>query len=67
MTTSAGTTGTGRELRISFRQHDGEMLGRCWCGRTWTSGHPREMWDWLDDHEHAPAASGDGRGDRDGD
>jgi hypothetical protein len=54
--------GPGRELRISFRQHDGEMVGRCWCGRTWTSAHPREMWDWLDEHEHAPATSGNGAG-----
>jgi hypothetical protein len=59
------TTGTGRELRISFRQHDGEMIGRCWCGRTWTSAHPREMWNWLDDHEHAPAVSDNGAGGRD--
>jgi hypothetical protein len=49
------TTSTGRELRITFRQYDGEMLGSCWCGRTWTSSHPRQMWEWLDDHEHAPA------------
>jgi hypothetical protein len=53
---------TGRPLRISFRQFDGEMHGTCWCGRTWTSAHPREMWDWLDDHEHAVA-----RGDSDDD
>ncbi|MHA6795679.1 hypothetical protein ACVGVM_19515 [Pseudonocardia bannensis] len=65
MTTAAGATGTGLELRISFRQYDGEMLGRCWCGRTWTSSHPREMWDWLDDHEHAPATSSNGPGGRD--
>ena len=49
------TPDPGRELRISFRQHDGEMVGRCWCGRTWTSPHPRQLWEWLDDHEHAPA------------
>jgi hypothetical protein len=49
------TTEQGRELRISFRQHDGEMVGRCWCGRTETSAHPRQLWEWLDDHEHAPA------------
>ena len=48
-------TDTSRELRISFRQHDGEMVGRCWCGRTFTSPHPRQLWEWLDDHEHAPA------------
>jgi hypothetical protein len=51
-------TATGRELRITFRQFDGEMLGSCWCGRTWTSEHPRQMWDWLDDHEHAVPADG---------
>lgn len=45
--------GPGRELRITFRQHDGELLGSCWCGRTWTSAHPRQMWDWLDEHDHA--------------
>ena len=44
------SAGTGRELRISFRQHDGEMVGRCWCGRTSTSAHPRQLWEWLDDH-----------------
>ncbi len=41
------------ELRVSFRQHDGEMVGRCWCGRTCISADPREMWAWLDDHVHA--------------
>jgi hypothetical protein len=51
------TPDPGRELRISFRQHDGEMVGRCWCGRTSTSAHPRQLWEWLDDHEHAPAPS----------
>jgi hypothetical protein len=51
-------TATGRELRISFRQYDGEMLGSCWCGRTQAGAHPREMWDWLDDHEHAVPADG---------
>jgi hypothetical protein len=50
-------TETGRELRISFRQHDGEMVGRCWCGLTRTGPHPRQLWDWLDDHEHLPAPS----------
>ena len=58
------SAGTGRELRISFRQHDGEMVGRCWCGRSWTSPHPRQLWEWLDDHEHAPAPS-QSRGERD--
>jgi len=33
------------------------MVGRCWCGRTETSAHPRQLWEWLDDHEHAPAQS----------
>jgi hypothetical protein len=47
------TADTGHELRITFRQYDGEMLGSCWCGRTSTSAHPRQMWEWLDDHEHA--------------
>ena len=47
----------GGELRVSFRQHDDQMLGRCWCGRTWTGAHPREMWEWLDDHEHAPSGA----------
>jgi hypothetical protein len=50
----------GRELRISFRQFDGEMLATCWCGLTRTGAHPRQLWDWLDDHEHAvPARRGD--------
>lgn len=44
-------------LRITFRQHDGEMLATCWCGRTRTGAHPRALWDWLDDHEHAPPGS----------
>lgn len=53
------TTEPVRELRVSFRQHDGEMTGRCWCGRTSHSAHPRELWDWLDDHEHtAPRTEG---------
>lgn len=39
------------ELRISFRQHDGEMVGRCWCGWTATSAHPRELWEVLDEHQ----------------
>jgi hypothetical protein len=46
------TTSTGRQLRITFRQYDGEMHGTCWCGLTWSSPHPRLMWEWLDDHEH---------------
>ena len=46
----------GGELRITFRQYDGEMLGTCWCGRTSTSTHPRQLWEWLDEHEHAPAS-----------
>jgi hypothetical protein len=50
----------GRELRISFRQFDGEMLGTCWCGRTRTSSHPRELWEWLDDHEHEHAVPANG-------
>jgi hypothetical protein len=54
----------GRELRITFRQHDGEMLGSCWCGRTSTSAHPREMWDWLDEHEHAVGEAGSAIHDR---
>ncbi|SFL45158.1 hypothetical protein [Geodermatophilus ruber] len=52
------TASTGRQLRITFRQYDGEMLGTCWCGRTWTSPHPRLMWEWLDEHEHAGPADG---------
>ena len=58
------TTSTGRQLRITFRQYDGEMLGRCWCGRTRTSAHPRQLWEWLDDHEHAPAPSPSSAGGR---
>jgi hypothetical protein len=46
----------GHELRITFRQYDGEMLGTCWCGRTSTSSHPRQLWEWLDEHEHAPVS-----------
>ncbi|MGY1643975.1 hypothetical protein ACI782_22950 [Geodermatophilus sp. SYSU D00703] len=49
MTTS---TPAGQQLRITFRQFDGEMLGTCWCGRTRHSAHPRQLWEWLDDHEH---------------
>jgi hypothetical protein len=49
---------TGRELRITFRQHDGEMLGTCWCGLTMTSAHPRRLWEWLDDHDHEHAVDG---------
>lgn len=45
--------GAGRGLRISFRQFDGAMLGTCWCGRTQSSPHPRPLWEWLDDHDHA--------------
>jgi hypothetical protein len=52
----------GGELRITFRQHDGEMLGSCWCGRTSTSSHPRQLWEWLDEHEHAPAPAPRGAG-----
>ena len=59
MAAATTTTTTGRPLRISFRQFDGEMHGTCWCGRTWTSSHPRELWDWLDDHEHAGGAPDD--------
>jgi hypothetical protein len=52
-----------RLLRVSFRQHDGELAGRCWCGLTWSSANPRDMWEWLEDHEHAgpdggPAGAG---------
>lgn len=50
-----------RELRVSFRRHDGEMLGRCWCGRTYSSPDPRDMWAWLDDHVHAESEAGRGR------
>jgi hypothetical protein len=53
----------GGELRITFRQHDGEMLGTCWCGRTSTSSHPRRLWEWLDEHEHATAADPEERSD----
>jgi hypothetical protein len=49
----------GGELRITFRQHDGEMLGTCWCGRTSTSSHPRQLWEWLDEHEHEHATAAD--------
>jgi hypothetical protein len=51
-------TATGRPLRISFRQYDGEMLATCWCGLTRTSAHPRQLWEWLDDHEHAVPIEG---------
>jgi hypothetical protein len=45
-------------LRVSFRQYDGELSGRCWCGRTWSSANPRDMWEWLEDHEHAASDGG---------
>jgi len=45
-------------LRVSFRQYDGELAGRCWCGRTWASSNPRDMWEWLEDHEHAGSDGG---------
>ncbi|MBP2365170.1 hypothetical protein [Pseudonocardia parietis] len=54
------TDTVGRELRISFRQFDGAMLGRCWCGRTYSSSDPRDMWAWLDDHAHAGLPSDSG-------
>ena len=44
-------------LRVSFRQYDGELAGRCWCGRTWSSADPRDMWEWLEDHEHAGSSA----------
>jgi hypothetical protein len=57
----------GHLLRVSFRQYDGELAGRCWCGRTWSSSNPRDMWEWLEDHEHStdPGTGGEtgGRGD----
>ncbi|MGY1639440.1 hypothetical protein ACI78V_22565 [Geodermatophilus sp. SYSU D00742] len=52
MTTAMDQPPPTRQLRITFRQYDGEMLGTCWCGRTKTSAHPRPLWEWLDDHEH---------------
>ncbi|MBB3083735.1 hypothetical protein [Geodermatophilus sabuli] len=53
------TTSTGRQLRITFRQYDGEMLGTCWCGLTRESPYPRLLWEWLDDHEHrSPEGAG---------
>jgi hypothetical protein len=51
------STEEDRLLRVSFRQYDGELSGRCWCGRTWSSANPRDMWEWLEDHEHAGASS----------
>jgi hypothetical protein len=57
------TTDDDHLLRVSFRQHDGELTGRCWCGRTWSSANPRDMWEWLEEHEHLDAAAVEGRGD----
>ncbi|MGH8869955.1 MAG: hypothetical protein ACRDYU_18445 [Actinomycetes bacterium] len=39
-------------LRVSFRQAEAGLVGTCWCGRTSTNPDPRDMWAWLDDHEH---------------
>ncbi len=52
------TSAVDRALHVSFRQHDGEMVGRCWCGRTHSSPDPRDMWAWLDDHVHAGSEAG---------
>ena len=50
-----------RLFRVSFRQYDGELSGRCWCGRTWSSSNPRDMWEWLEDHGHAGPDGGPAR------
>ncbi|MGI5488279.1 hypothetical protein [Microtetraspora malaysiensis] len=42
-------------LRVTFLGTVSELAGECWCGRTYTSADPREMWSWLEEHEHRPA------------
>lgn len=44
---------TDQVLRVSFRQSDGQLAGECWCGRTYRSDDPKDMWSWLDEHQHA--------------
>ncbi|GLW05717.1 hypothetical protein Misp01_08470 [Microtetraspora sp. NBRC 13810] len=45
-----------RTLRVSLRAAAGQLVGRCWCGRTHAGDDPVEMWDWLDEHEHEEPA-----------
>jgi hypothetical protein len=50
-----------RVFRVSFTQWQGDLTGRCWCGRSYDSADPRDMWTWLEDHEHAePGEAGPG-------
>lgn len=44
-------------LRVSFRQSAGQLAGACWCGRTYNSDDPKDMWSWLDEHQHAASES----------
>ncbi|MFC6087567.1 hypothetical protein [Sphaerisporangium aureirubrum] len=42
-------------LHITFHASATDLHGTCWCGRTYTCHDAREMWTWLDDHDHRPA------------
>jgi hypothetical protein len=42
----------GQVLRVSFRQSGGQLAGECWCGRMYSSDDPKDMWSWLDEHQH---------------
>lgn len=50
---------TSHVLRVSFKQSGGQLVGRCWCGRTYDSHDPKAMWAWLDEHQHAEPAAND--------
>jgi hypothetical protein len=39
-------------LFVSFRGSVDKMAGRCWCGRTYASADPVDMWVWLEEHDH---------------
>jgi hypothetical protein len=35
-----------------------QPTGECWCGRTYRSDEPEDMWSWLDAHQHASNEKG---------
>lgn len=41
-----------KQLRVTFLGTASTMQGRCWCGRTYASADPKEIWSWLDEHGH---------------